>query len=458
MAEITDTTNAPVGDEGQPKDTAQFMKLITEASLQYSLKNYNEAAELYSTATEIQSGLNGEMALENAELLFLYGRCLYKVAVSKSDVLGGQLATEKPKTSAAEVPALVGPSATEKLVEAAVEAKEEREEGKKGKGEDGIANRPYFEITGDDNWDTDSDEEGEGDAQAEAVEEEDDLANAYEILDIARVLLIRQIDALNDAPNESAEGKGKGKATGELSPELRHFKERLADTHDLQAEISLENERFDDAIVDTRSALTIWQELHPKATNIIAEGHYKLSLALEMASNVDQTKEEAEEGGADGDAPKRTPEESEKLKEESIQQMDAAIESCRLRLAKEEAELSTLRGEKAKAVAKSIDDVKEIIEDMEQRVLDLKNPALPDANPMADLLKGMLGESPAQAKARVDEQSKNANDLSGLVRKKKPEVEEGGAVGGASSAPNGKRKLDDGEGEESDGKKARLEG
>jgi HAT1-interacting factor 1 len=38
------------------------------------------------------------------------------------------------------------------------------------------------------------------------------------------------------------EGEGKGKETGDSSM-MRHIKERLADTHDLLAEISLENER-----------------------------------------------------------------------------------------------------------------------------------------------------------------------------------------------------------------------
>jgi hypothetical protein len=35
----------------------------------------------------------------------------------------------------------------------------------------------------------------------------------------------------------------KGKALGD-SPTTKHIKERLADTHDLLAEISLENERY----------------------------------------------------------------------------------------------------------------------------------------------------------------------------------------------------------------------
>jgi HAT1-interacting factor 1 len=369
--------DAPPADGAAPKaDAAKLTELTNAANLQYSLKKWPEAAELYSLATEIQDELNGEMAVENAELLFLYGRCLYKVAVSKSDVLGGQLTTEKPKVKAEASqsgPGAALPSSTEKLagevVEAAVEAKDAPKLS--SSKEPVVANKPYFEITGDDNWDTDSEGEGAGDAQAEAVEEEDDLGNAYEILDIARVLLVKQIDALQESEENSGSAKGKGKAEDTLSPKMRHLKERLADTHDLQAEISLENERFDDAIVDTRAALALWQELYPKEAGIIAEGHFKLSLALEFASNSGQKEEEAEEGAEP--TPTRSPEESEKLKAESITEMEEAIESCRLRISKEEKEAETLSGAEAKEKAKSAAEVKEIVIEMEQRVSNLES-------------------------------------------------------------------------------------
>jgi HAT1-interacting factor 1 len=63
---------------------------------------------------------------------------------------------------------------------------------------------------------------------------------AFEILDMARVLFTKRLEE-----NAEKEGEGKGKDVSEGdSPEIRHVKERLADTHDLIAEVSLENERF----------------------------------------------------------------------------------------------------------------------------------------------------------------------------------------------------------------------
>src|ERR1700712_3464547 len=173
----------------KPSETTapdKLHELITSANLQYSLKNYDEAAEIYSQATEIQAEVNGEMSPENAELLYLYGRCLFKVAVSKSDVLGGQVAGEKAK---AEVK-----KPKTKAEEVILEAVESKADVPKEKT---VANQPFFQITGDENWDTDSDEEDTAETEAgPAEEEDDDFATAYEILDVARVLYVKQLEGL----------------------------------------------------------------------------------------------------------------------------------------------------------------------------------------------------------------------------------------------------------------------
>jgi HAT1-interacting factor 1 len=55
------------------------------------------------------------------------------------------------------------------------------------------------------------------------------------------VLFGKRLEAANEPDTES---KGKEEAVEDAeAPALRHIKERLADTHDLLAEISLENER-----------------------------------------------------------------------------------------------------------------------------------------------------------------------------------------------------------------------
>ena len=84
--------------------------------------------------------------------------------------------------------------------------------------------------------------EGEG---GDEEEEEDDLAVAFEVLDLARVLFSKKIEQPEAPSTETTSDPAstdKGKEVGD-SPVTSHVKERLADTHDLLAEISLENER-----------------------------------------------------------------------------------------------------------------------------------------------------------------------------------------------------------------------
>lgn len=428
--------------------TTKLEQLKASATQQYALKNYDAAAEFFSEAAQIQDQLHGEMSPENADLLYQYGRCLYHVAVLKSDVLGGKVAGDEPRrkkrkvaesskagAASGESGGLIGDAlkgSEQKIAEEVVEAAVQEKEGmKKEDDDDALASKPYFQITGDENW-TDS-EDGEADeaaADAEAEEEEDDFATAYEILDMARVLLTRKLEA----------------SAAEAKDGAREIKERLADTHDLQAEISLENERFHDAINDTRDGLRLKMQLYPEESSLIAEAHFKLSLALEFAS-VTSTSD-------DGNEENKVAQVDEKMRAEAASEMELAIASCNARTTKEEAALSALTdATKHAEQKKSIADVKEMVVDMKQRLLDLRNPAVSlsgiqgpagapgqDGDPLRGVLGAMLGESKAEQQKRIAEATQGANDLSGLVKhKKKPKVEESvPAVEG-----KGKRKIDD---------------
>lgn len=79
---------------------------------------------------------------------------------------------------------------------------------------------------------------------------------------------------------------------------------------------------------------------------------------------------------------------------------------------------------------------------------------------MGGILGATLGESPAEAQARIEEAKKTAKDLTGLVRRKvkAPEAPEESTTGTNGTAANGKRKaegLGGGDGEGS--KKAKVE-
>ncbi|KAF6833958.1 histone H1-binding protein [Colletotrichum plurivorum] len=418
-----DTPMATVGEEPEEDINSKKVTLADMAAkgtALYAKKQYEEAAECFTKAAELQDEINGEMHPSNAEILFLYGRSVFKVGQSKSDVLGGKAAgeakaeTSKPKPKKAAAPAAAAPTDApastdaERITEEGVAIVAGETAGAK-KEETTEEKKPLFQFTGDENFD-DSDEEekaeGEGD---EEEEEDDDLAVAFGVLDMARVCYSRQLEALTQKTDP---------ATDEDQLTIKHVKERLADTHDLLAEISLENERYPDAIEDGRKSLQYKKELYREDSEVLAEAHFKLSLALEFAS-VTTTQEEGE--GAESKPF------DEKLREEAAKELEAAINSTKLKLQNKEVELATMASPEDNEVTRAtITDVKDVIADMEQRLIDLRKPPI-DVNAalgeeaMGGILGAALGESAEQTQARVEEAKKTATDLTGLVRKKNKE-------------------------------------
>ncbi|KAK3327417.1 hypothetical protein B0T19DRAFT_460589 [Cercophora scortea] len=396
--------------------------LSAKAAALYAHKSYEEAAEVYAQAAEMQAEMNGELSPENADILFLYGRALFKVGQSKSDVLGGG-APEAKKSKPATTPA--------KQAKAAANGSNGAQQPQNGEGSSAAAaekkeepsaeTKPMFKFEGDENFE-DSDEEGaeEGEGEGEEDEEEDDLAVAFEILDLARVLFTKKLEAVLAEP-EAEESKGKEEAAAAEgdSPTVRHIKERLADTHDLLAEISLENERYPNAITDSRASLAFKKQLYPQDSEIIAEAHFKLSLALEFAS-MTKPSDDAEGESKDSSATHV----DQALRDEAADELEAAIASTRLKLQNKEVELATLHSpEDNDFTRQQITEVKEVIADMEQRLVDLRGPPI-DINSALGL-PPRAGAAATQQDASEDVK-KNANDLSasGLVRRKRKATEE----------------------------------
>lgn len=336
---------------------AQLDDLIACAAAKDAAKDFNSASELYSQATELQAELNGELSPENADLLYAYGKSLFNVAVSKSDVLGTKVADPQPQTAPSVNAISTGStSAGENLVKDTISNAMTKNlpSGKEESTSSGSASsKPFFQFTGDDNF-VNSDSDDEENDEAEGEEEEDDFANAFEVLDLARILFVKKLDAADEG------SAAKGKST-ELPADVRHIKERLADTYDLQAEISLEAERFSDAVTDLRTSLDLRNSLFPFEDPSVAECHFKLSLALEFASVPQQ--------GDDHDEKTKTVDED--MRKEAAIQMERAIESCKVRKAQEEKKLEAdkdLDEDKVTAAKRKIANVQEIIADMEQRV------------------------------------------------------------------------------------------
>ncbi len=112
------------------------------------------------------------------------------------------------------------------------------------------------------------------------------------------------------------------------------------------------------------------QELYGKESEVIAEAHFKLSLALEFASVT--TSEEDKEAG-----PQQV---DQDMRDRAAVEMEAAIESTKFKLQNKEVELATIHSpEDNEVTRKQIAEVKDIIADMEQRVS--RRPRLPLASP-----------------------------------------------------------------------------
>jgi HAT1-interacting factor 1 len=440
--------------EELPRTKEKLEELSQAASIHYSTKNFAAAAEHYANAVEIQAELNGEMAPENAELLFYYGRALYKVAVAKSDVLGNKVAQEekknKPKSKKAKAKAEASQGSS-----GASAAKVEKQE-------EDVNSKPYFQLTGDENWTDSEDEEEDADMEdGEQDEDDDDFGNAYEVFELARVLYQKKLDA--PAEEDSTASKGKGKA--QLTPQERIFKERIADCHGFLVEISLENERFHDAISDARASLALQEELYPFEHENVTEAHYSLSLSLEFAS-VSKVREDQTGQSTDASAEKKEGEDEDgvnwELRNEAAEQTDLAIQSLEARLKKEGASLTSdsLKPEQKKEKQVIIEDKKGMLEDLKTRLAELKSDPTKqefdsiDPSVFQGLLGGLLGADAATQKAKIAEATKSANDVSGMVKKKAKAPAPAASTSAAASSTKRKLEVDDGG---ADGKRGKTE-
>ena len=107
------------------------------------------------------------------------------------------------------------------------------------------------------------------------------------------------------------------------------------------------------------------QQLYPEESEVIAEAHFKLSLALEFAS-IRGSKEDAEGSEATGDAEAQV---DEGMRDEAVKELEAALKSTKLKLQNQEVELASSNSPDDNEITRAqIADVKEIVADMEGRV------------------------------------------------------------------------------------------
>ncbi|KAG9013745.1 hypothetical protein FRB90_005750 [Tulasnella sp. 427] len=432
-----------------PKEAKTIESEIELAKRAFALRKFEESVEHYATALELfldwdaqrrrplphvnvnSTEKHGDGAPESADLLFLYGKALLENAISQAGVVG------KEET------------------EGALKGNKEDEAGpsvsKTGKkvisfSGDAEADDEAVDLLGaaqNADEDDEDQEEGEGEGGDDEDEPEDDFNAAWEVLDLARALY--------------------AKADGDEA------KLKLADTYMCLGDVSLETEKFDQAISDYSSGLSLKEKLLPLHSRQVAEAHYRLSLAMDLTPG--------RLSGAVGHAERALKSVDERLAilksklAEAPSDQDAAMEDGSGASAKGKAKatgmISTLANDTIEGLSKSqlesqIKEFEELRGDLAAKVEDLRS--APE-QPIGE--SGQVASVTEAANRALDEAlnpgyslagpSGAVNDLSGMIKKKKKapaaeSAQSSSAPGTGASTPgtldisgksSGKRKAED---------------
>ncbi|KAG1721434.1 uncharacterized protein EDB91DRAFT_1064394 [Suillus paluster] len=375
------------------------------------LKKYEQAVEHYATALELQTKRHGEDAPETANLYFSYGKALLENAISQASVLGkeqpenGDEAEEKPSVNG-KGPILSFSGDADEGVDLFGQAAiaEEEEEG----------------------------EEENGEGEGEDGEPEDDFNAAWEVLELARAIY----------------EKGKD--------EDDEIKMKLAETYIALGDVSLETEKFDQAITDYSEGLALKIDLLPISSRQIAEAHYKLSIVLDLTSGrLSDAILHAEKALASVDARLAELRDGIDGKLFPAPSQETKADKKGKGKGKGKAVGSGVHADSVRNLTKSqmeaeIKECEGLQEDLALKVEELKTtPSEPTESAPAMVARALDAELNAKP-VSVPGQPAVVNDLTSLVVKKKKKATE-------ADAP-AKRRADDGDGDASPtAKKAKLE-
>ncbi|CAE6413077.1 unnamed protein product [Rhizoctonia solani] len=400
--------------ETEPKPESKTEPTVEEeveiAKRAFALKNFEEAVDHYATALELARTEYGEDTPAFAELLLKYGRALIENAVAQNSVLGGgKQGEEAPKESDG-----AGSSGGPKT------------QPGNGRIHFGDGASSDDEGVGDETVDTAAgdlsavNEEGDGEEEKDDDEPEDDFNAAWDVLDLARAYYDKQ--------------------------EGEDMKLKLSEAYMSLGDVSLETEKFEQAISDYTSGLNIKTQLLPFYSRQICEVHYRLCLVFDLTSN---------------------------KMNEAIRHIEQAISSLQARVTVIKDHLESPQDTKGKGKGKGIavndpidtmdeaqlqaelKDVEELLKDLSLKHEDMKAVPEPQNQIPVDEAEGVKQAlddwlKPSLPAAEVPPQMDGpVNDLSKLVKKKKkpassaaPETETSGS--GAAPAPvaTGKRKVE----------------
>ncbi|KAJ2960736.1 hypothetical protein NQZ79_g3963 [Umbelopsis isabellina] len=388
----------------------EIVSLIHEGSRAFSLHDYETSTAKFGQACELLDKQFGELSPQCADTYFMYGKSLLQYAIQQNSVLGNKAAEESTAIEETE---------SRKLCFKALWTDSHIEYSLCPFTEDVTASNPRFHFEGEPDLrevEPEGEEAGNNDENEEDAEENeeaegnqegegDEFNDAWDVLDIARVIYEK-----DDSPEAKA---------------------KLADVYVCLGDVSLETEKFDQALPDFRAAIDIKQTILEPDNRELAELHYKLALALEYSTSEQHL---------------------------AVEETEKAVKVLRKRLEvlqdKQLAESGDKKG-KGKSteseaskdanqntdIQKEIKEIQELIPDMEVKIEELKNPKQLEAQ--VDMLKEMLGLKGSTGGLPAIPVPANVNDLSSLVKKRKTDSTASGQTQAQAEDKSKKPKMDD---------------
>ncbi|SCU89389.1 LAFA_0E17634g1_1 [Lachancea sp. 'fantastica'] len=238
--------------------------LLSEAAKFYAAKDYERSTNLYSEVNAMHDALTGE---SSADYLFLYGKSLYQLALSQSEVFGG----DEGEQDGAQGDDDAGSDEEEKSGEnkQLYQFSDVVAEGEVPEGDNNGDEAPQEDEEEEEEEEKDGDDHGEEEEPQE--EQASDFENAWEMLELARSIYEK------------------------TQPQDQEILEKLCETYSILGEISLETENFTQATQDLTRCLELRKQAYgdkDPTHRLIIESHYKLFLALELDPTQDAQSQE----------------------------------------------------------------------------------------------------------------------------------------------------------------------
>ncbi|XP_031484367.1 uncharacterized protein LOC116253600 isoform X2 [Nymphaea colorata] len=318
-------------DGGSPAKTLKYAdKLMQEGLDGMKSKDYSLAIDRFSRALEIRVDHFGELSPECAQTYYKYGCALLYKAQDENEALAlGDAVTKKTSAGRRKLGDGEGSShGSEKI-----DVKSNNKLGKRIEGQDSVEKEN--ENAGDDVEDVEIGEE-----------EESDLDLAFSMLDIARVIVEKNIsgDTMEKVDIISALG-----------------------------DVSLEREDIQTCLEDYRRALSMLERLVEPDNRLLAEIHFKLCMALQMDNKI----------------------------KDAIVHCEAAVSACEAKCQRLKMEVANSCGASSMEKDEEIKTLEQLLVDLNAKLEDLRDlPAMPTlAEMMADFKTGAQGEKTGASSA-----------------------------------------------------------